>query len=351
MDSNFVSIVGYQLEKVHTGVIRWLLDSKNQSISFEQKYEILRRVYKVCNMSIPFSINEICNISCIPEFSFGRKRKIDLVIKIDLINSKTKYLVIEMKVDSIPYEEQLIGTYNDFIQSKKYDEDALFLLFLFGASQVCMIPDLHGFHIFRLPEILEVFSGYHIEQNVYKDWIQALRYENMRRRCIGLDINGVDNIWEEEYWKDKGYRTWFPLFYYIYNELRKTSKRFNEWNIYSGHNNPVMNWSKGWVTRYILGSKIQFYFEFNYEDFILKIMLDKNNMISKDNLNMLRKEIVKICETIIKFKGKRTSNKYGVSNSIYKWTFDFKKEGLSEVMKKVDYILDTVYPMLENFKM
>nr|WP_198300195.1 PD-(D/E)XK nuclease family protein [Desulfotomaculum nigrificans] len=145
-------------------------------------------------------MNEIYNISCIPEFSFGRKRKIDLVIKVELINSKSKYLVIEMKVDSIPYEEQLIGTYEYFIQSKNCnDEDALFLLFLFGTSQVCTIPDLHSFHIFRLPEILEVFSGHHIEQNVYEDWMQALRDENVRRSCVALDINGVDNFWEEEY--------------------------------------------------------------------------------------------------------------------------------------------------------
>lgn len=352
MNSNFVSIVGYQLEKVHTGVIRWLLDWKNQSVSFEQKYEILGRIYKICNINIPFSMNEIYNISCIPEFSFGRKRKIDLVIKVDLIDNKSKYLIIEMKVDSIPYKEQLIGTYEDFIQSKNCNnEDALFLLFLFGTSQVCIIPDLHSFHVFRLPEILEVFSGHSIEQNVYKDWIYALREEEMRKSSIAFQIDRVDNLWKEEYWKDKGYRTWFPLFYYIYNDLRKTSKRCSEWNIYSGQNNPVMNWSKGWLAKDILGSKIQFYSEFNYEDFVLKVKLDNDSMMSQDNLNMLRQEIAKICKTTTKVKGKRTQNRYGIYNSIYKWNFDLKKEGMNEVMKKVDDILDVLYPMLEKFKL
>lgn len=117
LNNNFVSLVGYQLEKVHTGVIRWVLDSKNTNIPVATKHEILRRIYKMTNNPINFHVNEISAISCFPEYSFGRKRKIDLVVKIDLFQKPTKYIVIEMKVDSIPYSEQLEGTQNDFFES------------------------------------------------------------------------------------------------------------------------------------------------------------------------------------------------------------------------------------------
>lgn len=253
-----------------------------------------------------------------------------------------------MKVDSIPYEEQLLGTNDDFIQSKKCgNEDVLFLLFLFGTSQVCTVPNLHGFHMFRLPEILEVFAGHDIDKYVYNDWIQALRDEDVRRACIRLDIDKTDEIWKEEYWKEKGYRTWFPLFYYVYNELRKYSKRIDEWDIYSGQNNPVMNWRKGWLEKNIKGSKNYFYWEFNYEDFVLKVMLEDSNKMSRDNLNTLRREVARICNSYAFESGHKTQHRYGTYNSIYKWKYNFKRRNFAEIMQEVDTILDCIYPKLQ----
>jgi hypothetical protein len=349
MDSNFVNIVGYQLEKVHTGVIKWLLDFKNIEVTLERKYEILRRIYKICHVNISFDEIDISNITCVPEFSFGRKRKIDLVIRIDLNNGIVKYLVIEMKVDSIPYENQLLGTYDDFIQSEKCSkEDTLFLLFLFGTSQVCTIPNLHGFHMFRLPEILEVFSGHYIDKYVYNDWMQALRDEDVRRTCIKLDIDATNDIWKEDYWKEKGHRTWFPLFYYMYNELRQYSKMTDDWDIYSGQNNPVMNWRKGWLEKDIMGSKVHFYWEFNYEDFVLKVMLEEDNKMSQDNLNVLRRKVSKICNDQAVGSGQQTQNRYGNYNSIFKWKYNFNNRNFTEIMQEVDTILHCIHPELEK---
>ena len=49
MNSNFVNVVGYQLEKVHTGVINWLLNFRNIEVTLKEKYEMLRRIYKMCH--------------------------------------------------------------------------------------------------------------------------------------------------------------------------------------------------------------------------------------------------------------------------------------------------------------
>lgn len=49
----------------------------------------------------------------------------DLVIEITLNNRDLKYIVIEMKVDTIAKEDQLTATYDGFHSS----EDAIFILF------------------------------------------------------------------------------------------------------------------------------------------------------------------------------------------------------------------------------
>ncbi|KOP81265.1 PD-(D/E)XK nuclease family protein [Cytobacillus solani] len=348
MNNNFVSLIGYQLEKIHTGVIRWMLDSKNTNVSVETKYKILRRMFNMTKNPINFQIHEISAISCFPEYSFGRKRKIDLVVKIDLFQKPAKYIVIEMKVDSLPYSAQLEGTKNDFFESTHCQpEDATFILMLFGSSQVCEVPELHQFHLFRLFEIIEVFNGLPIEDVIYKQWIDSLFEEENRRIDILADLDAAPDIWNMEYWKDKGYRTPFPLFYYLYDHLKMKSKRSKEWEIYSGQNNPVMNWTNGALHKDILGHPVKFYWEFNYDEFVLKVRLNEDNKLPQDQLNWLREEIAKICFEEVQ-SGKRTKKTYGKFNSIYKWKFDFHKQPFEAIMKKVDRILDKIPPVLSS---
>lgn len=345
--NNFVSIVGYQFERVHTGVISWLLNTKNSTVPLDIKYEIICRIHQICKQPVNFQIHEIKAITCIPEYSFGRKRKIDLVVKIDLFDRNPKYLVIEMKVDSIPNSDQLQGTQFDFIQQNACDpNDVLFLLFLLGSSQVCTLPNLHGFIVFRLPYILEVFAGLHIDGNIYEDWIESLRNEDVRRACIVSEIKNAPQIWDKDYWREKGYRTWFPLFYYMYHELKQHSIRSNEWEIYSVQNNPVMNWGNGWLKRNILGCNVVFYWEFNYEEFLLKVLLDENHKLSQEDLNWLRDEIAALCDNETLQNGRKTQNRYGIYNSLYKWNFDFKNQDFVLIMKDVDAILNKIHPKL-----
>lgn len=349
MSGNFVNIVGYQFERVHTGVISWILNSNNSIVSINQKYEALRKLYRMCKQPIPFKKLDISTISCLPEFSFGRKRKIDLVVKIDLVNQHSKYLVIEMKVDSIPYSEQLVGSIDDFIRVNNCEpEDVLFLLFMFGSAQVCIQPNLHSFIAFRVPEILEVFFGLHIDHHIYKDWIESLKQEDVRGACINSDLIDAPGIWTEEYWKDKGHRLWFPLFYYIYHELKQYSKYCDSWNIYSGSNNPIMNWRNGWLEKSIAVHQVKFYWEFNYEELVLKVLLGEIEKLPKSDLKLLREKIAIICDQETNRSGRRTKNSYGTYNSIYKWKYDFKGQGFKEIMEEVDTILDKVHPYLQQ---
>lgn len=51
---NFVDIVGYQFEKVHTGAIKWLLDSSNKLIDKHRKIKCASPIYIKRVASSPF---------------------------------------------------------------------------------------------------------------------------------------------------------------------------------------------------------------------------------------------------------------------------------------------------------
>lgn len=340
--NNFVNVVGYQLEKVHTGVIKWIMDTANSNVSLREKLSVLERIYKFSDKEIPFNEQDIASIVCIPEFAFGRKRKIDLVIKITLKTNIKKYIVIEMKVDSIPYIEQLEGTFSDFTKEIDINNDNCFLLFLLGSSQVCQAPITKDFFVCNINDILHFFKDLNTNSNIYIDWIESLKEEQTRGNEIIDYLNHIDNLWNKNYWINNGYRTWFSLFYYLYNQLKAFSNQRDNWDIYSGSNNPVMNWLPGWNTIHYNNHPLTFYWEFNYEEFILKAKIDPDNPISKDDLSQLRNLITEICNSSSVIKGNKTRNTYGTYISIYKWKFNFKEQKFSDIMVSVEEILQNL---------
>jgi len=347
--NNFVNVVGYQFERVHTGVIKWILDTKNQSVPLIEKYKVIKRLFNHCQKPINFNWNQINSINCTPEYSFGRRRKIDLVIEISLTSGTTKYIIIEMKVDSIPYEEQLNGTFSDFTDSVTANEQNIcFMLFLFGSSQVCEIPSNHFFSVCRVDNIIELFSKLNITEKIYLDWLESLNEELSRFNNLMNVLPITNNIWDYEFWKDYGYRPPFSLFYYFYHYLKEKSPIPLDWNIYSGSNNPVMNWSPGWQELNYKGKPVLFYWEFNYQDFVLKVKIDEQHKLSKSELTALRKDVESLCNCIDIKEGYRTQNRYGVFNSLYKWNYDFLQEDFAEIMNTTEVLLAKITAKLRS---
>ncbi|MDO3408396.1 hypothetical protein QWJ34_01300 [Saccharibacillus sp. CPCC 101409] len=110
-------------------------------------------------------------------------------------------------------------------------------------------------------------------------------------------------------------------------ELRTHSKYRDDWQIYSGGNNPVMNWGgpNNWLTRIVNGSEVQFYREFNYEEPVLKIASGNapNSglpQLSPSDMTILRERTAALCESFqFTDNEKRKRNRGGVYSSIYKW--------------------------------
>ena len=345
-DLNFVEVIGYQFERVHTGAIKWILDSECQAVSMHEKEKVLERIYSKCNQLMPFAVDEIERIVCNPEYAFGRRRKIDLVVEIKLAGGDRKYIVMEMKVDSIPELEQLEGTYSDFLhhhQCKK--EDVLFLLFIFGSAQVCMIPYHPHFYVFKLLDIIEAFQGLLVDHYIYTDWMDSLKQEEVRWQTVVEALKAATNLKDENYWKKHGYRPWFSLFHYLYDHLKHYSKRASDWEIYNASNNPLMNLEHGWLRKELFQKPVHFYWEFNYEQLFLKLSIDQTNPLTKEELTHLRNEITQICRDASEKRKKQgpTRNTNGAFVSLYKWEFDFVKEDFADIMKETDHIIDVVY--------
>lgn len=346
MNSNFVDIVGYQFEKVHTAVIKWLLDSNNTSIKHNEKFNVLRNIYIMCNIPIPFKSLDIKSIQCKTEVSIGKGKRVDLVVEILLKSGNKKYIVIEMKVDTIAKKDQLEATYNGFHGK----ENAIFILFLFGSSQICQVPKHEHFNTFRLNDIASVFNNINCNHYIYTDWIESLQKELKRSQTIKGALANLTYIRNKDYWRENGYRTHFTAFYYLYHHLKSNSKNEIEWNIYSGNNNPIMNWEPGWLDKTISNKTITFYWEFNYEELILKVQLPKEEYISGDKLHQLKENIISIVSNIPTIQGNRVrmQSKPKIYNSLYKWKFNFLEGNFEDIMKKTEFIIKNIHPLLET---
>lgn len=346
MNSNFVDIVGYQFEKVHTGTITWLLDSSSTSIPQNEKYKVIRKIYELCDVPIPFECSEIQSIKCKPESSIEKRKRVDLVIDILLKDKKTEHIVIEMKVDTIAKKDQLKATYDGFPGRK----NALFLLFLFGSSQICVIPKHESFNNFCLDKIISIFNNVKCFHYIYKNWIESLQNELKRNETIQDKLIDLNKIKNKEYWRENGYRTDFTAFYYLYHHLKSNSKNAAHWSIYSGQNNPIMNWNLGWLEKNISNKTITFYWEFNYEELILKVQLPEEEYISGDELHQLKENIISIVSNTPTLQGNRVrmQSKPKIYNSLYKWKFNFLEENFEDIMKKTEFITQNIHPLLET---
>ncbi|PEA92454.1 hypothetical protein CON66_29705 [Bacillus cereus] len=346
MKPNFVDIVGYQFEKVHTGVIKWLLDSSNTKIKLIEKFKAIRNIYELCNIPLPFECSNISAIECKTEYPIGKGKRVDLVIDILLTNGEIMHIVIEMKVDTIAKEDQLLATYNGFSEK----ENTIYLLFLFGSSQICQIPKYELFNTFRLNEILLAFNNIDCNHYIYTDWLQSLQAELIRSQTIKDELANLTYITDKDFWRDKGYRTHFTAFYYLYNQLKSNSKKEVDWNIYSGNNNPIMNWEPGWLSKTISNKTIKFYWEFNYEDLILKVQLPKEGYLSSQELQQLKDNIISIASKIPQIQGNkvRMQSKPKTYNSLYKWKFNFLKDNFESIMESSEFIINNIHPLLET---
>ncbi|QNU28083.1 hypothetical protein IC803_00345 [Geobacillus sp. 46C-IIa] len=100
----------------------------------------------------------------------------------------------------------------------------------------------------------------------------------------------------------------------------------------------------------LFGKCVDVYFEFNYEHLLFKLA-DQEQKLERDELTSLRKRVELICRQVSANRGNHepTKNKKGRFVSLYKWEFDFAKEGLAQMMDVADRIVDEVYQEIRKW--
>jgi len=356
MSENFVDIIGFQLEKVHTGVIGWLLDTENHSASMSDKIVILN---KLLNSSL--QDDDVSKIKPTQEYSFGRSRRIDLVVEVTSKKDDTRYLVIECKTDSEVDDTQLRQSKDAFLKKHPNSDCSSFVLTL-GASQFTYqhltdkIKTL-GFTVLDVSKTRRLFSGLSIKDKskiYYDDWCSALEREEIRSSTIDQvfsDIGNMKNLMNsEQKLKELGYRVGFPIFYTFYAKLREQLENgpYKNWAIFSGSNNPVMNWQDGCVDKGFGDELLRLYWEFNWHSLTLKAYLKNREKKLTERWSHLRDDVERLCGSSGVPGGRKTANKQGTWISIYKWDFDFCRESLHEIATKTNMVLEDLHEKLRN---
>lgn len=346
MTDNFVDIVGYQLEKVHTGVISWLLDSHHPPLPTSDRLLLLQRLAH----NLPHG-DPITEVIPIREYSFGRRLRIDLVVEVRFSTDQPHYVLLECKADSDVSLEQLQRSRDAFLKKTRTNSLSCVVLAI-GASQFTYqhfaddVLNL-GFQVVDLPRACQVFSGLSIagKNRLYDDWCDALQREEARARAVDQELASVDKPWNSAL-EAKGYRLGFPLFYMFYAKLRNELDNgpFQNWAIYSARNNPVMNWSEGWIPSGTGDHSLQLYWEFAWDSFYLKAKLTNE---SPERWQRVRSEVVRVCSSC-PVPGRRTANRKGTGVSAYKWTFDFCRETVAEICRKTNDVLAHVHERLRS---
>lgn len=345
---NFVDIVGYQLEKIHTGVIAWLLDSERSPLPSDEQAVLLGKLAPDLLKG-----KEFTSTKAVREYSFGRSLRIDLVLEI-VLKDQTKFCVlIECKTDSDVSVDQLKKSEKAFSEKNPNTPFSVIVLAV-GAGQFTLMHQLqdiqrHKYHAIDVPRALEIFSSLSIAgtTHAYDDWIASLKAERNRSVQIARTLGGLDDPKDSRLLKI-GYRTGFPVFYMFYDKLRAFLDKgpFKGWAIKSGRNNPVLNWQE-WVTVGSGNDAFSVYWEFNWDAFCLKAAIEKDNTACWERWQQKRPAFVELC-TPCPIAGRSTANKHGEWVTAYKWKFDFCKEAPYDIARKTGDILSHVHKQLQS---
>ena len=194
MSETFVEIIGYQLEKVHTGVIAWLLDCKSSPLPLSERTAVISNLAPDLLQG-----GGLRKITAIREYSFGRRRRIDLVVEMDRNDEETIYLLIECKTDSDVSLEQLKQSQIAFNKRKPNANFSVISLAV-GAGQFTINHIVQhfrerGFRTIDLDCALCIFSNLPIphRHRIYHEWIASLEAEKIRTDEIDKVFQSLDD--------------------------------------------------------------------------------------------------------------------------------------------------------------
>lgn len=355
--SNFVDVVGFQFERIHSGFMKWVLnlkynDAGNNDFTKHDKENVFWALYGSRQ-------NENCNlveISPFMEFSFGRKLRIDLVLQAKMASGDLYDIVIEMKVDSAVNFEQLENTKKEYENVRPNKTNIAFLVITLGAGKYSIyhiqkaISNL-GFVMLEVNDVINIFSQMSPQnvkaKTIFDDWIDALRNEADRDANILYNLKKTGSVFKL---KDFKYREGIVSYYPYYNKLLhslrpKLNLSLVNCEIANGVHNAVFYLGE---TLRIQKNGFAYYWEFNDNSLCLKAQI----MNPSNDLEFSRAVVISLCQetkvSVVKDLKSRASKKSKANwVTVYKWDFeDFGIHSFDDVVDQTVEIITAVQSRL-----
>ena len=262
---NFVYVVGYSLEKVHSGVLAALLNS-------HYGVELAAALWnKVCAKQ-PLSAKTITDVRAKREKKIGQRTVVDLIVTSkDAVGGKAHHVICEYKVDGTEkYLDQCKRIRNAWLERNPgTKDDSCFVLATMGGARFWDLPD--NYRRLDIPDILDILKK-HQDVPLVAQYTSALKDERLRGE-IAADIADMGNV------QHLGYRD-YDWWYAYYDALRNEFAERGDWRIYSGGHNPVLCWQPAWSSNKPNAKNFcafgRIFCEFNRGEFRLKIEWNDN---------------------------------------------------------------------------
>lgn len=284
---SLIHVVGYSLEKVHTGILAMLLEFNGPPSNLQ--FHLLGLFLELAPELRP----QIIGCRTYREFKFGSNRA-DLVIIIDTGEHRVRGCCVEAKVDSNIRIEQLeqlrrksSGT---FVNSREVDWS--FAVLAIGASRFT-VPE-RGLGEWKLVGPSSIAGALDGKQETHglqilSDWLQALLVEIGLRDRVQFPPHGSRDAETRKF----GHARW----YYAYDSFRSMfsepgpaiDKKFNIYGV--GHNavcNESPSSGSSWNS---LGKGSLFFWEFNSGDLFLKAKCSQNGNSYPSHLAFIKDEL------------------------------------------------------------
>ena len=293
--TNPVEVAGFGIEKTHQRYLTWLLNLDH----WKDARKAINMLVDSASITLPKENNRYREIAdnwkrnfsetscfwCEYEQKIGNgKSKVDLLLSTNHGNNMN--LPIELKTDTKLKKTQL----KDYSSNR---ENELGLAFLLGSSAVRDdyqndTTEINGcFGILTVEDILSSWQNlYHSMPQPGKDWYDSLKNEALRLNCAfeienydGSKSSGKDSNWQKKY----GYRgsndnkhLYFSRLHAV-RKILSINEKFGNLLLYDGGFNTVLNFRESkysWKNIPNLGEN-KYYWEFNDDDFTLKVKYEK----------------------------------------------------------------------------
>lgn len=265
---NPVEIAGYGRESTHKGYLTWLLDTSHWASAAHALVRLVEAALPVWPDKHRASADrwiERCPDAVYTNFEQRvGKGKVDLLVRAGNGDDRA-LLPIELKTDGKIGKGQL---------TKMSAEGSLpvGLVLLLGSSAIRdrILPEIEArgcFAPLTLEQIIAAWQDLPMPKPGI-DWLEALNHEQTRlTRAFEIGTNGPR--WA--YRSDKHF--FYALLASVKRELERRYSEFGSWHLYDSRYNTVLNLTRdsGWSWNWVAQGNATAFWEFNDEDFVLKV--------------------------------------------------------------------------------